>query len=576
MLHAYGAARGCHEPQRASLRCPRPRLAHRAGARVRAASGEGEQSVQLEDANWLQTSLNEAIASEDYARAARLRDALRRVVGAWAGPCDWFSLGVPAWLADRTERLGFPRPTEVQRRVLPPANAGRDVVLRSGTGSGKTLSFLLPVLSNLNLVQRSVPQALVVVPSRLLGVQHCLLAYRLVGGSLGPRAPGDRANLFTYMGPQGLKVRGLFDAADVQRAARHGWLEGCSVVVGTPEALGRAISCGALPLSCVDQLVVDEADACLPSLELANAEPLPLPEGCQRYVPTPQEEEEEGEAAPVAEGVDGDDAYEAAPPPPLQPGEAGWLWRAPRSAAQRWTTLLAGATLPESCLEAARSCSLIPDPVLVSLGQPAGLPATLTHRVLALPPAQPGGPPAERLALAALVRLIRADVSAEKEGAAPPRSLVFAPDVPAARLAADPLRSALWGQHTLAVLLPGGEEPTRAAHAFRDGAASLLLTTAAAERGMDMPSVRHVYSLGLPASASAYLHRAGRAGRLGATAGATVTTLCHREQLPALAAMLLPLGVALEEAADPGADQGLGQGQGQSVQALEDLFNLLS
>ena len=57
------------------------------------------------------------------------------------------------------ERLGLPVPTEVQRRALPFAVAGRNVVVRAGTGSGKTLAFVLPMLSNLDYVQRALPQA---------------------------------------------------------------------------------------------------------------------------------------------------------------------------------------------------------------------------------------------------------------------------------------------------------------------------------------------------------------------------------------------------------------------------------
>ena len=94
-----------------------------------------------------------------------------------------------------------------------------------------------------------------------------------------------------------------------------------------------------------------------------------------------------------------------------------------------------------------------------------------------------------------------------------------------ARLAARALRASLWGVHALAVLLPTGREPTRAAHAFRDGRASLLLATPAAARGLDLPAVEAVYSLGPPgsgggsAAAADYLHRAGRAGRLGVREG---------------------------------------------------------
>jgi hypothetical protein len=44
---------------------------------------------------------------------------------------------------------------------------------------------------------------------------------------------------------------------------------------------------------------------------------------------------------------------------------------------------------------------------------------------------------------------------------------VFAPSDEAARAAADPLRTALWGDHQLSVLLPSGAEPVKALHAFR-------------------------------------------------------------------------------------------------------------
>ena len=50
------------------------------------------------------------------------------------------------------------------------------------------------------------PQLVVIVPQRELGVQICLLIYKLFGGSLSSRLPGDQANMFTYTGPRGLKV----------------------------------------------------------------------------------------------------------------------------------------------------------------------------------------------------------------------------------------------------------------------------------------------------------------------------------------------------------------------------------
>ena len=52
------------------------------------------------------------------------------------------------------------------------------------------------------------PQAVIVVPTRELGVQVVMLIFRLFGGSVNQGLPGAGANMFTYLGPRGLTVRG--------------------------------------------------------------------------------------------------------------------------------------------------------------------------------------------------------------------------------------------------------------------------------------------------------------------------------------------------------------------------------
>ena len=79
--------------------------------------------------------------------------------------------------------------------------------------------------------------------------------------------------------------------------------------------------------------------------------------------------------------------------------------------------------------------------------------------------------------------------------------------------------------------------PVQALHAFRDNKATFLLATPAAARGLDLPAVSHVYSLDPPGDAVGYLHRAGRAGRIGSTVrGASVHLSSaqhqHGHQLP--------------------------------------------
>lgn len=85
------------------------------------------------------------------------------------------------------------------------------------------------------------PQLVIVVPHRELGVQICMLAYRLFGGSVNAGIPGESANMFTYTGPRGIRVRGCLDKEEVLRAKNAAYLNGCHVVVGTPDCLAECL-----------------------------------------------------------------------------------------------------------------------------------------------------------------------------------------------------------------------------------------------------------------------------------------------------------------------------------------------
>jgi len=66
--------------------------------------------------------------------------------------------------------LGYESLTEVQERVIPLVLIGKDIIVRSQTGSGKTAAFAIPVCEKIQLEQRS-PQVLVLTPTRELAVQ---------------------------------------------------------------------------------------------------------------------------------------------------------------------------------------------------------------------------------------------------------------------------------------------------------------------------------------------------------------------------------------------------------------------
>ena len=82
------------------------------GTKVQAAGGDVLGDLEPSDANELTTALNKAIAAEDYKLASTLRDKLRQLSGSDAGPpADWQNLGIPTWLADRAEHIGYRFPT---------------------------------------------------------------------------------------------------------------------------------------------------------------------------------------------------------------------------------------------------------------------------------------------------------------------------------------------------------------------------------------------------------------------------------------------------------------------------------
>ena len=65
----------------------------------------------------------------------------------------------------------FTIPTPVQAGAIPPALEGRDVLATAQTGTGKTLSFLIPIVEQLNKLDIKGAQALIVLPTRELAIQ---------------------------------------------------------------------------------------------------------------------------------------------------------------------------------------------------------------------------------------------------------------------------------------------------------------------------------------------------------------------------------------------------------------------
>lgn len=134
-------------------------------------------------------------------------------------------------------------PTAVQARTIPVALEGRDLVAVAQTGTGKTLAFALPALSQLADAPRKRNSMLVLTPTRELAVQVRSVIETL-GAGLGLRT------VCIYGGV------GLGPQADALR-------RGCNIIVATPGRLLDHMSRGAISFRDLRILVLDEADRML-------------------------------------------------------------------------------------------------------------------------------------------------------------------------------------------------------------------------------------------------------------------------------------------------------------------------
>ncbi len=139
-------------------------------------------------------------------------------------------------------RAGWNTLTPVQAKSIPCLLDGRDMMIQSRTGSGKTGAYLLPILQKINL-EKNVAQALVLVPTRELALQVSLEARMLAEGT----------KLQTAMVYGGVGYTAQLEA----------FRAGAQLVVGTPGRILDHLLKNTLSLNHIKILIFDEADRML-------------------------------------------------------------------------------------------------------------------------------------------------------------------------------------------------------------------------------------------------------------------------------------------------------------------------
>ncbi|MGA2781404.1 MAG: DEAD/DEAH box helicase [Smithella sp.] len=145
-------------------------------------------------------------------------------------------------MRDACDRAGWKIFTPVQAKSIPYFLAGRDMMVQSRTGSGKTGAYLLPIMQKIN-IQHNVAQALVLVPTRELALQVSREAEMLTQGT-------DIRTAVVYGGVG-------------YNAQLESFRGGAQLVIGTPGRILDHLLKNTLSLDHLKILIFDEADRML-------------------------------------------------------------------------------------------------------------------------------------------------------------------------------------------------------------------------------------------------------------------------------------------------------------------------
>src|SRR6478736_1201790 len=177
------------------------------------------------------------------------------------------ALGTPKALTETLTAQGIESPFPIQVKTLPDTLAGRDVLGRGRTGSGKTIAFAIPLVARLaereaaHFRKPGRPMGLVLAPTRELATQ--------INATIEPMAKA--------MGLTTTVIYGGISQARQEKALRAG----VDIVIACPGRLEDLIRQRILTLEAVEITVLDEAD------HMADLGFLPVVKNVQRYLSNP-------------------------------------------------------------------------------------------------------------------------------------------------------------------------------------------------------------------------------------------------------------------------------------------------
>ncbi len=333
------------------------------------------------------------------------------------------------------ERAGWPSLVPVQAKSIPYLLSGRDVMIQSRTGSGKTGAYLLPIMQKIDL-QKNVAQALVLVPTRELALQVSQEALMLTEGT----------QLRTAVVYGGVGYNAQLEA----------FRGGAQLVVGTPGRILDHLLKNTLSLDHLKMLIFDEADRMLSMGFYPDMVKI------RKYIPT-----------------------------------------------GKITSSMFSATFPPQVIRLASQ--FLHEPELLSLSGNEVHIAESEHIYYVVP-----GMRKER----SLVRIIEIEN--------PASAIIFCNTKDTVHYLSVVLKRFGYDADELSSdLAQSAREKVMAR--VRRGALRFLVATDVAARGIDIPDLSHVIQYEPPEDPEAYIHRAGRTGRMGSS-GVVISVVAEMEK----------------------------------------------
>jgi superfamily II DNA/RNA helicase len=350
------------------------------------------------------------------------------------------------------EEAGYETPTPIQAGAIPPALEGRDVLGIAQTGTGKTASFTLPMISLLRRgrARARMPRSLVLAPTRELAAQ--------VAENFDIYAKNTKLTKALLIGGVSFKEQDqLID-------------KGVDVLIATPGRLLDHFERGKLLLTGVQIMVVDEADRMLDMGFIPDIERI--------FGLTPF---------------------------------------------TRQTLFFSATMAPE--IERITN-TFLSNPEKIEVARAATTSDTIEQALIYHQPRRKDMTAKDKR------EILRAVIDAEGEACT--NAIIFCNRKTDVDVVAKSLKKHGYNAEPIHGDLDQSYR-TRTLTGFRDGEIRFLVASDVAARGLDIPSVSHVFNFDVPGHAEDYVHRIGRTGRAGRKGKAfTIATPADDKQLAAV------------------------------------------